>query len=160
MYQVLAFFGLCYSLWVNPAVQENPIKDFFWLEGNWCGQTDGGQGFCEQWKKLENGNLFGQGYFFLHESKKDTSFQENMELLAENNQLLYRVRLEKSSAPVDFVIKSHSAESFVCENMANDFPKSIHYKRIGRKLLITLKGSQQDKEINFNLSLQDEKGKN
>ena len=83
------------------------LKDYSWLVGNWCGQTDNGQAFCEMWNKGEK-NLIGQGYFFLTESKKDTSFQESLELLMENDQMIYRVRLEKGSYPVDFVIKSRS----------------------------------------------------
>ena len=106
------------------------LKDYSWLVGNWCGQTDNGQAFCEMWNK------------------------------GEKNQMIYRVRLEKGSYPVDFVIKSRSKDSFICENLLNDFPKSIHYQRNGKELLIVLKGNEQDKEVIFNLKLQHEQGKN
>ena len=160
MLQFLAILGISLTLLLQPQTPDNAVRDYDWLVGNWCGKTDGGQGFCEQWKKLSDGQLTGQGYFFMNESKKDTSFQESLALIMVNNQMLYRVWLKKDSAPVDFLVKSKSNKAFVCENEKNDFPKSIHYRKSGKNLYIVLKGGPQDKEINFTLSLTDEKGKN
>lgn len=109
---------------------------FDWLLGNWE-RTNNGEGnkTYECWTKKSNTEYIGLGYTL---KNKDTIFKENMHLIKEKEQWVFKV-IGGNETPTLFPISSLTETSFICENPENEFPKQIVYslENKGLKALIS-----------------------
>ena len=117
---------------------EQKFKKLNWLEGQWKRtnvkpeRTAG-----EDWKKVNDHYLKGTGYTI---AKQDTVFKEGLEILIKDNALFYVATVTGNAKPVYFKFTELTADSFVCENAENDFPKKIAYKITGNTIKATISG--------------------
>lgn len=82
--------------------------------------------FFEEWNVVGDKHLEGRGYVM---SSGDTVFIEQLEIVAQDSALLYRVGLNGSRTRdlVEFRMTSASRNEIVFENPKHDFPKKISY---------------------------------
>ncbi len=119
--------------------QENSVKQFSWLEGNW--KQDGKEEY-EKWQAINDTMMGGISYHYAQEEhdkdETDIFYDESIRLVVRGTNCFYipQVRGQNSGKEVEFKITSVTAKSFVAENPAHDFPKRIVYRLVGRKKLI------------------------
>lgn len=115
---------------------ENPL---LWLQGTWRETSQKGiPVFHESWEK-QNNRLHGFGFEVLN---SDTTYMEELYLEKVKDVWCYRalVPAEHGSDTVDFKLKTDPyGDSLVFENLDNDFPAIITYKkRSANKMEVTL----------------------
>ena len=104
---------------------EKPEMNFDWLVGNWQRiNVNSDERTFEIWEKINANKYEGIG-FTLKES--DTVFKENLTLLKEKNQWIYKVGGVHEN-PVLFPLEEFKQNSFIAKNDINEFPKIIDYK--------------------------------
>ena len=110
----------------------NLIKDYDELEkasfliGNW--QKIDSTGTLEETWKTENDSTFlGTSYFV--QNKKDTLHSEQIELIENNKNLIYKatVKGENNNQPVAFQLTNADDSLLVFENPKHDYPQKITY---------------------------------
>jgi hypothetical protein len=112
------------------SAQENSVKQFQWLEGNW--KLDGKEKY-EKWQSINDSTIGGISYHYAKEEhdedETDIFFDESIRLVkrAVNFYYIPKVRGQNDGKEVEFKITSFTAKSFVAENPAHDFPQRIVY---------------------------------
>lgn len=120
------------------------------LQGKWQ-DMNGDNAFFEEWTLIGATHLEGRGYVM---SSGDTVFIEQLEIVAEDSSLLYRVGLNGSRTRdlVEFRMTSATGTEIVFENSKHDFPKKISYVlQPDSGINVYLSGHEAGKfsEINF-----------
>jgi hypothetical protein len=123
------------------------------LEGTWIEDTQKDYSFMEVWKEENNGSLSGQG---LEVNQGNTSLTENLEIIEENNQFVYKATVVEQNGgnTVSFPTILENENEIIFENLQHDFPQNIHYKIISPdKLQITVsaKGDGHKQEFVLNM---------
>ncbi len=136
--------------------QENSVNQFLWLEGNW--KLDGEEAY-EKWQLINDTMISGISYHYAPEAhdKDETEifFDESIRLVVRGEKCFYipQVRSQNKGKEVEFKITSHTAQFFVAENPAHDFPQRIVYEIKKDKHLhayIEGKDKGKTKRIDFN----------
>jgi hypothetical protein len=115
-----------------------------WLVGTWENKSDEGN-LLEIWKKANDSIYVGESYFI---KEKDTLHSEKMELKKKGENLLYisTIKGQNNDKPVTFNHNIEIEKQLVFENLKNEYPRKIMYKRIAKdRIFIEVSGIQQDK---------------
>ncbi|MBC7555244.1 MAG: hypothetical protein H7257_14840 [Taibaiella sp.] len=121
------------------------IANAQWLLGKWKQQTPQGT-LTERWLKINDTCFTGTGAFI---KGVDTLFKESIVLRQSGNELLYipTVGNQNGGKAVTFQLTSISADKFVFENPAHDFPQKISYTLISHdSLLAQVTGTENGKQ--------------
>jgi hypothetical protein len=108
--------------------------DFSWLEGSWKLQ---GKNVYEIWEKKE-GVLKGKSFKV---SATDTTLLEKITLRERNGVFYYVPDVKENNGEVEFKMTSITADGFVAENPAHDFPKLIRYTIVRKENTQTINAS-------------------
>lgn len=127
---------------------QNTIKQFEWLEGEW--KMSGKEAF-EVWQIESDTALIGGAF---HLDGKDYVRDERIALIAKNDGFYYIPTVENQNGgmPVEFKIISQNGKGFLAENKLHNFPQQIGYELTGTDSLHAyisgnLRGKQ--KQIDF-----------
>lgn len=124
--------------------KETFSSDFDFLLGDWeRTNTKPGVVTMEHWIIKSPTEYSGHSYTL---EKKDTTFQEHLSLVRENNQWILKVA-GPNETPVSFEVTGFSPISFTAENPTHDFPKKITYSYFDDTL--SAKVSNEEMEIPF-----------
>lgn len=120
------------------------------LQGKWQ-DMNRDNAFFEEWAVVGDKHLEGRGYVM---ASGDTVFIEQLEIIAEDSTLVYRVGLNGSRTRdlVEFKMTSATPSEIVFENPKHDFPKKISYElQPDSGINVYLSGHEagQFSEINF-----------
>ncbi|EHQ29645.1 DUF6265 family protein [Mucilaginibacter paludis] len=123
------------------------LKKLNWLIGSWT-RTNAkpGETASETWKKVSPEKFIGLGITM---KGADTVFSEKLQLLVKGNALYYAADVAENKEPTLFKLTDMTANGFVCENTAHDFPKKIVYKRSGNTLKAIISGDGKSIDFNF-----------
>jgi len=111
--------------------QENSVKQFLWLEGNW--KQDGKEEY-EKWQTINDTMIGGISYHYAQEEhdkdETDIYFDESIRLIVRRGNYFYipKPQGENNGKEVEFKITSFTTNSFVAENLMHDFPQLIVYE--------------------------------
>jgi hypothetical protein len=143
----LYFFALgviLFSCGSKREIKEKP-KLPMWLQGEWISTQDSID-FVESWKALSDSVFEGHGNAY----KGDTVlFSEELQIRRKGDTIYYipTVADQNQGQPVWFRFTKTDSASFLAENPAHDFPKTILYELKGKDSLIaTLKGVEDGQE--------------
>lgn len=152
MKQLLFLSALC-TAWMAcgtgtpKTTEENTpamLTPLAWLAGSWQLETPEGNA-VEVWKQ-ENDSVFtGFSYFI---AGGDTVSSEKLRLEQHGKDLFYipTVSNQNNGQPVRFKLTSATANQFVFENPAHDFPQKITYLQKGAdSLLAEIAGTEAGK---------------
>lgn len=113
------------------SAQENSIKQFLWLEGNW---KLNGKDEYEKWQTVNDTMMGGISYHYAQEEhdkdETDIYFDESIRLIVRGGNYFYipKPQGENSGKEVEFTVTSFTTNSFVAENLMHDFPQRIVYE--------------------------------
>ncbi|HEL3173522.1 TPA: DUF6265 family protein [Stenotrophomonas maltophilia] len=125
----------------SSAVTAAPAR-FDWLAGHWCGGTEERR-LDEVWLPEAGGALLGMSRTL---SCGDMEAFEYMRLVPAGKAAGLHVQ-PNGVAATTFVIAEHGANWVVLENLQNDFPKRIEYRRDGASLQASISGPGDDRKI-------------
>jgi hypothetical protein len=134
---LLSFFAL-----KTQAQQALPNID--WLLGKWEYKTQNVL-VVESWTKKNNGNYAGYSYSL---QGKDTVSQEVVEIVLENNKVLYKatVKEQNGGETIPFLLSQSASDSIVFVNEMHDFPQKIVYKKVSETSIeAAIEGKIQNK---------------
>lgn len=101
-----------------------------WLEGTWKGKVDS-VAFAEIWKRVDDSTFSGTGMVI---SGQDTAIVEQLQLALRNDTIYYIATV--SGQRVVFTMTSMTADRYVFENPAHDFPQVITYTKVSEDSLV------------------------
>jgi hypothetical protein len=130
----------------DPAVKDQPLKNFDWLVGSWSNKSKEGA-IGEEWYRINDSLLRGSGFEL---AGTDTVFKEDISILLFDNKIFYVPVIENQNdgQPVMFLVTSSDSVSFTCENKEHDFPQIIYYKQESPNVLYAMiSGKMKDKEV-------------
>ena len=113
------------------SAQENSVKQFLWLEGNW--KLDGKEEY-EKWQLVNDSTIGGISYHYAQEEhdkdETDIYFDESIRLIVRGANYFYipKPHGESNGKEVEFKITSFSQKALRAENLAHDFPQRIAYE--------------------------------
>ncbi len=134
--------------------QENSVRQFLWLEGNW--KLDGKKEY-EKWQLVNDSTMGGISYHYAQEEhdkdETDIYFDESIRLLVRDTNYFYLPKL-RGQEEVEFKITSLYKKSFVAENPLHDFPQRIVYElkstgHLHAYIAGTIKGKRKRIDFNF-----------
>ena len=109
------------------SAQENSVKQFLWLEGNW--KLDGKEEY-EKWQLVNDSTIGGISYHYAQEEhdkdETDVYFDESIRLFVRDTKYFYVPKV-RDDEEVEFKITSFTQKSFKAENPAYDFRQRIVY---------------------------------
>lgn len=121
----------------NQSKYQFQIKDqkLKWIEGNFI-YTDEEGYYFENWKRKNNTELIGEGYYF-HSESKDTIFKISMFLKTkrEKTTMNYVTSTKHGVKTSEFVLTKSEPNFFVFENPHRGFPSIMQYKFTGDSLI-------------------------
>ena len=142
MKKIIALLFLCTAFYGRAAAQaygKQDLKKLAWLTGQWQEKTaKPGRSGTETWWPVSDSVLKGRG---VHLKGPDTTFIENLSIIAKDNGIYYVADLAENEAPVLFKITLLTDQEFICRNPTHDFPKQIAYKRAGKSLTAVVSGN-------------------
>lgn len=113
----------------NANKSENKSETFDWLLGNWeRTNEEQGKKTYEVWTKISDTSYSSIGYTMVNE---DTVWQEQVLLVQNNTDWYFKVNVQNENSSTDFKLTQKTDTSFTCENLLNDFPKTINYIKNG-----------------------------
>lgn len=127
-----AFLGAALILPPRLDAQASPVERLGWLTGCWKRDMSRGRSLVERWEPPRNGVMLGASY-----AVTDSIVRENeqLRLLAIGDTLAYEAH-PGNQARTLFRATAVSANELTFENLANDFPQRIIYRRAGSDSLI------------------------
>lgn len=100
-----------------------PLNGLKLIEGEWVSYK--GVSFNENWMMKSDSLMDGIGASI---SGRDTLFCEYLQLLENNDSIIYRVKHTEGTVTVDFLLQQYSENNWTFVNAENDFPQKIHYQ--------------------------------
>lgn len=152
--QGVLFTFLLALAWSACDTPSSPVKSdgfpLHKLEGKWE-DVNRDNAFFEEWTLSGDNHLKGKGYVM---SQLDTVFIEVLEIVAVNDDLIYRVGLssKQNDELVEFKMTRNLPNEIVFENPEHDFPKKISYEiQDDSNIFVHLNGHEAGKftEIHF-----------
>jgi len=118
-------FVLFIALSSIASAQENTVKKFLWLEGNWHVKD---KDIFERWKQVNDTVLAGVGYH--HDEDGEEKVDEIIKLVVRNGDFFYipLVPSQNKGKEVEFKVTSVKPNSFKAENPTHDFPQTVFYQ--------------------------------
>ncbi|GEC73081.1 hypothetical protein FFL01_26200 [Flavobacterium flevense] len=119
----------------NSTIEKDQIKKADWLIGNWQSKTDFGI-LSENWKKVNDSTFKAESLFI---KDKDTLHEENIILQQKAESLTYitTIKGQNNDKPIHFQLKEDTENELIFENLQNDYPQKITYKKGTNNSLIT-----------------------
>lgn len=119
----------------NSIIEKDQIKKADWLIGNWQSKTDFGI-LSENWKKVNDSTFKAESLFI---KDKDTLHEENIILQQKAEILTYitTIKGQNNDKPIHFQLKEDTENELIFENLQNDYPQKITYKKGTNNSLIT-----------------------
>lgn len=114
--------------------------------GQWENQSEEGI-LTETWSKPNDSTLVA-GSFFINQ--KDTLHFETIRLIEKEGELVYETTIkgQNNDKPILFPILSETDNELIFENLQNDYPQKITYKRGSKnRLTISISGIQSGKVV-------------
>ena len=116
------------------------IDDLNWLSGSWSGESDGQQ-TEEQWLPPKAGMMLGVNRSVFANGKSMFEFLR----IAETSDGLTYFASPRGAPATPFELKEISANRATFENLKNDFPQRIVYRRDEDRLIARIEGSVNGK---------------
>lgn len=140
---LVSLFFLVIACQKNNSIEKDQIKKTDWLIGNWYQNTATGT-ITENWQKV-NDSTYKATSFFIKE--KDTIHKESIILQQKEETLIYTTTIQgqNNNKPVNFEINENIENKLVFENLKNNYPQKISYKKTTSGLIIELSGIQLKK---------------
>ncbi|KDN54359.1 DUF6265 family protein [Flavobacterium seoulense] len=119
----------------NKNSEKELIKKADWLIGNWETKTNIGT-LSENWKKVNDSTFKAQSLFI---KEKDTIHNESILLQQKGEFLTYTATIkgQNDDKPIIFQLKEDVENELIFENLKNDYPQKISYKKSANNSLIT-----------------------
>lgn len=127
------------------------VSKLTWLTGCWERQSEkSGRKTLEQWTSSTGGALFGIGRTFKN-GKLDS--WEFMRIEQSGGSAKFLALLSEASEATAFDLRSTTANQLIFENLKNDFPQRVIYKKNGmNKLDARIEGSIDGKALPIEFS--------
>ncbi|MEL1241668.1 DUF6265 family protein [Flavobacterium flavipallidum] len=142
--------SLLFLLFIASACQKNAetekdlIKKADWLIGNWETKNDIGT-LSENWEKVNDSTYKSKSLFI---KDKDTIHNESIILEQKGENLSYTTTIigQNDNKPICFQLKESIENELIFENLKNDYPQKISYKKTSKTSLIAqISGLQSGK---------------
>jgi len=119
----------------NATAEKDLIKKADWLIGNWENKTNIGI-LSENWEKVNDSTFKAKSLFI---KDKDTIHNESIVLQQKGETLTYitTIKGQNDNKPIRFLLKEDIENALVFENLKNDYPQKISYKKTANNSLIT-----------------------
>jgi hypothetical protein len=126
---------------------QKEFKKLEWLQGTWKRtNSKTGQTGIETWTIVSPEKMTGEGITM---KAADTLFTEKLDLIIKEGHIYYVADVKGNPAPVLFKLTEITNDSFICENLLNDFPKKIAYRLQDKKLKATISGGGKSIDYDF-----------
>ncbi|MGM8363054.1 DUF6265 family protein [Flavobacterium sp. ARAG 55.4] len=136
----------------NDSIEKDQIKKADWLIGNWQVKTNTGI-FSENWEKVNDSTFKAESLFI---KDKDTIHKESIFLQQKEDTLVYSTTIkgQNNDKPIHFQLKEDTENELIFENLKNDYPQKISYKKgINNSLITYISGQQLKKETSEKYTL-------
>jgi Domain of unknown function (DUF6265) len=123
---------------------DKPIEKAQWILGRWEYIDKEGL-LTEEWTKQNDSVFVGYSSYVMH---GETLFEEQLRLEQRDKQLYYipTVKNQNGGKAVEFKLTAITANSFVFENPAHDFPQTISYTHPTKDSLVAeISGTENGK---------------
>ncbi len=127
---------------------DSTATSFNWIQGKYIVINDQSGFYYEEWKKVDNNNYNGTGYFLTRDCV-DTIFSMKMRLIHEKEKttLFYDVKDQNKNKETEFTLTKGENNIYVFENPFRDFPSIMQYKIIGDSVIEVIeRGFEKNKE--------------
>lgn len=119
----------------NATAEKDLIKKADWLIGNWENKTNIGT-LSENWEKVNDSTFKAKSLFI---KDKDTIHNESIILQQKGETLTYTTTIQgqNDDKPIRFQLKEEVENQLLFENLKNDYPQKISYKKTANTSLVT-----------------------
>lgn len=137
---LLSLFLMVSACQKSNNAEKDLIKKADWLIGNWENKTDLGT-LTENWKKINDSTFKAQSIFI---KDKDSIHNETILLEQKGEILSYTtiIKGQNDDKPIRFELLTDNENELVFENLLNDYPKKISYKKTANKIITEISGTQ------------------
>lgn len=138
---LLSIFLIASACQKNATAEKDLIKKADWLIGNWENKTNLGT-LSENWEKVNDSTFKAKSLFI---KAKDTIHNESILLQQKGETLTYTTTIkgQNEDKPIRFQLKEDVENELIFENLKNDYPQKISYKKAANNTLITqISGTQ------------------
>ena len=140
------------ALALAPAARAQAISDFSWMEGCWRTEApreaEAGAVITEVWTAPPMPAMLGYSYT-IGEGAVQGWEQTRIEMI---DGWPHFVAMPNGAAPTRFRMREIDGIPVMhvwFDNPEHDFPKTVEYQRIGRRLIATISGAEGDESIRF-----------
>lgn len=139
----LSAFLLVIACQKNNSTEKDLIKKADWLIGNWEYKTNWGT-LSETWQKVNDSTFKAQSLFI---KDKDTIHHENIILQQNREKLSYTTTIkgQNNNKPIRFELNKEMEDKLLFENLKNNYPKKISYKKDSNSIITEISGVQSGK---------------
>lgn len=115
--------------------EKDLIKKADWLIGKWHNKTNLGT-LSENWEKVNDSTFKAKSLFI---KDKDTIHNESILLQQKGETLTYTTTIkgQNNDKPIRFQLKDDIETELIFENLKNDYPQKISYKKAANNSLVT-----------------------
>ncbi len=115
--------------------EKDLIKKADWLIGKWHNKTNLGT-LSENWEKVNDSTFKAKSLFI---KDKDTIHNESIVLQQKGETLTYTTTIkgQNDDKPIRFQLKDDIETELIFENLKNDYPQKISYKKAANNSLVT-----------------------
>lgn len=142
LFVILALLAMaCHN---KPSIEKYQIKKADWLIGNWQNKTNGGT-LSENWTKV-NDSMFTATSLFIKD--QDSIHHETIVLEQKAEKLTYTATIkgQNEDKPIRFELKTNTENELIFENLKNNYPQKISYKKMANNTIVTqISGMQNGK---------------
>lgn len=119
----------------DTTAEKNLIKKADWLIGNWENKTNLGT-LSENWKKVNDSTFKAKSLFI---KDKDTIHKETILLQQKGEILIYTTNIkgQNDNKSIRFELNTETENELLFENIKNDYPQKISYKKTANNSLTT-----------------------
>lgn len=119
----------------NSSIEKDQIKKADWLIGNWQIKTNTGI-LSENWEKVNDSTFRALSLFI---KDKDSIHNESILLQQKGEILTYTTTIkgQNDDKPIRFELITDNENELVFENLKNDYPQKISYKKTANNSITT-----------------------
>lgn len=122
---------------INQPAKNDPLESLSFLAGGWRITQPSGEIVEETWTTPSSGLFVGMGRTV---RPGKPAFFEYLRIEARGDKLFY-VAQPMGRPPTEFALVPGKTKEATFENLANDWPKRIHYERTNKGLAVRLEGA-------------------